>query len=363
MVNFSCRLTMLRFIYKITYKFLSKFFKKKYCVFVYARTSNIYMNLNIFEDYLLKNTNFLIKRIDYNDILIKQILILSQARFIFVDQTNWLISHIEINKDQYLFQLWHGAGEYKAVAFDAIRKGFNYNNELKRISRLHGQYDYILCSDQKLRNNYSKIFNICADNVLCYGSPRIDKFFEVNIGNIRKEFYKKNNLSPDTKIIIYCPTFRHNYDSSAYTLSNNDLKFIESKINNCKIYVRVHPTLNNSYQSKYVLNNIDYISSLAIADYMISDYSSIIFDFSFFKRPIILYTPDINIYIDKERSLYHHPSEIVGSSSVTYKVDEIIDVINKNLNNSKFVWSKYMSSNNGQCSKLIVLLMNKLLKN
>src|SRR5699024_10923852 len=83
------------------------------------------------------------------------------------------------------------------------------------------------------------------------------------------------------------------------------------------ILVKLHPHLlsvsNELTENDYVVNVTTYDDIqelLLIADMLISDYSSLIFDYALTKRPCFLYVPDLEDYIKKERELYFNITEL-----------------------------------------------------
>lgn len=144
------------------------------------------------------------------------------------------------------------------------------------------------------------------------GTPRNDIFFrETN----RTEICNKLNLPSDKKILLYAPTFRENLNlSGPQQIQDIDwikvCNILKEKFDGewCSV-VRVHPHVLNEIcfdSTKGIINgNIgdDMAEYLSIADVLITDYSSSFFDFMLSKKPIFLYTPDLDSY-NKERGLY-----------------------------------------------------------
>lgn len=340
------------FILNIIYYLLFIINKQNKLVFIYAENSNSFMNIPVFHEYLIKKNIRTIK-ISYNENFLSSIIKLSKAKIIFLDQTNYLISHIKLHTSQIVMQLWHGGGEYKAVGFDAYRKNISPQEEYKRISRLHGKYSYFLCSDTKLITKYAHMFNLNINSILAFGSPRMDLFYKVDKKKSRQIFCEKFDISINSIIVLYCPTFRKNYDLNKFVLNDQQKQDIEKNINNIKIFTKKHPNEGtNSFEF------ISYIELLSVCDILISDYSSIIFDFSFFKKPIILYTPDLEQYQKLERKLYFQPNEIVNPLMVAYNYNDLLNCLKHPVLSN--IWNNFMSANDGKsCEKLFNFICHK----
>ncbi len=101
---------------------------------------------------------------------------------------------------------------------------------------------------------------------------------------------------------------------------------------------------------------------LTVSDILISDYSSVVFEFSLFERPMIFYTFDIDDYIDK-RGLYYDFHEITPGPMFDNQ-DDIIDYIqhiNERFDKEEVTAfkNKFMCSCDGHSSERIFALIGK----
>ena len=143
------------------------------------------------------------------------------------------------------------------------------------------------------------------------GTPRCDMLFKrdnVLINNLKNRL----GISPTTKLLLYAPTFRKNNSLEAYDIDFNRLKTTLEKNENWKILIRLHPHLQNlskelveKYDDVIDVTNYDDIQELLlISDLLISDYSSLMFDFAITEKPCIIYASDLNDYLANDRNLY-----------------------------------------------------------
>ena len=145
------------------------------------------------------------------------------------------------------------------------------------------------------------------------GSARSDILFDPFV---KKHVFDKLNLDMDTRALLYAPTyrdkdFRRNH-SMPITLDMEGLLDVLTKKWGGKwiLLVRLHPWLTfegcGLTETENVINVGDYPESeelVAAADVMVTDYSSIMFEAAYLKRPVFLYAPDKTEYIDGERGL------------------------------------------------------------
>jgi CDP-glycerol glycerophosphotransferase len=146
------------------------------------------------------------------------------------------------------------------------------------------------------------------------GYPRNDGMFlqpenttfvqRVNI--LKKEGYK---------VGIYMPTYRleGEFDIVQYFVQNIDI--IDNKLKELKqvFFLKIHPFEYYKIPKEYKSNNIIFINNdeiagdiysvLGVFDFLISDFSSIIFDYFILERPVFLVVPDREKYIESNGRL------------------------------------------------------------
>lgn len=146
------------------------------------------------------------------------------------------------------------------------------------------------------------------------GSARSDVLFNPTI---RKKVLKNLLLNEKQCILLYAPTFRfkdyYNKKGMDVSLDMEVLReTLEDKFGGeWHILVRLHPLMDfeksGLWESKYIHNVGNYSDSeelVAAADIMVTDYSSIMFELAFMKRPVFLYAPDYKEYTSEERGLW-----------------------------------------------------------
>ena len=208
------------------------------------------------------------------------------AKFIIFDQGNYTYLP-NLHNSQSTVQLWHGVG-------------------LKKMSKMNNiTYDYFFStSNWTNETNFKSIFS--AKEFLNLGYPRNDIFFKdednLDLMFCDKQVYeivKNNNYN---KIILYMPTHRENSTKIALDLNKLNKKLQEI---NSLFIIKLHPFVLEFYKHTYkeLFSNIvfhnangDIYPLLKYVDVLVSDYSSIVYDFLLLNKPIIFYNYDIDEY-------------------------------------------------------------------
>ena len=222
-------------------------------------------------------------------------------------------------------QLWHAAGAFKKMALDV--KNRSWLVKMGRIRDIRS-WSFLFCSSNALVDIYSSAFhNFDKNKIIVAGLPRNDQLFQLK--DKRDEIRKNIKVSSNKKLVLYAPTFRE--DSKA-TGCSEDVKFIRSFSRSLPedfvFGIRLHPTMVDFYDScdgVINFNNCNVEDAMVSADILITDYSSIIFDFSLLEKPMLFYVPDFNHYYD-DRGFYFKYEEFVPGP-ICYKYDELVNHI------------------------------------
>ena len=203
------------------------------------------------------------------------------------------------------------------------------------------------------------------------GIPRNDLLFQSNPKR-KQEILNKLAIPEGYNVVLYAPTFRKNNSTNMYDLDySTTLETLKKKLGgNWFLLVRLHPHLlsktNNFIKSKDVIDVTAYDDIqdlLNITDVLISDYSSMIFDFSITKRPCFLYVPDLLEYTKTDRKLYYDISELPFLSSKTNsELQEKIKHFNsdKYKRNLSVFLNRIESYENGKASESLVKHIEKI---
>lgn len=265
----------------------------------------------------LKFTNTLLDKVKYAFELTKQVYHIKTSNVVFIDGNNFVISNINKGNTK-VIQLWHASGAIKKFGCDYKRK-YPIRN-----------YDYMITSSRKNEEIMSSAFGMERESILPLGYADSDILLDNNaMNNYKEEFFNSYPAFKDKKIILYAPTFRGDAVYEKNYL-NVDISSIKSKLSDeYALIYKMHPILGNieltNENDVLNANHIDIYKLFAVADILVSDYSSIIYDFSLLEKPVVLYAPDLDLYA-KDRGLYENYHTITPYTVTTLE-DDLIDAI------------------------------------
>ena len=225
-----------------------------------------------------------------------------------------LPEYFKKRNNQLYIQTWHSSLRLKMIENDTVNT--LPESYVKMAKYDSSQIDLLLSGCKFSSEIFKRAFWYNGEIFEC-GTPRCDILFDQNENNI-KTIKNKIGLKSDDKILLYAPTFRKGNNLSAYDI---DFKRVLNELNqqeNWKVLIRLHPHLQD-YSAELVKNNDSVIDVtkyddiqelLLISDLLISDYSSLMFDFAITKKPCVLYTSDLEEYLKKDRNLYFNIYEL-----------------------------------------------------
>lgn len=187
--------------------------------------------------------------------------------------------------------------------------------------------DLMIATSDETARITSRAFAVFNSQVCITGFPRNDALVDPAMLTVRDpqkvpESFRQAVLS-DKTVLLYLPTFR----DSGVSFINFDWDALNEQLgrNNAVLFFKTHPMDSSVYKTDYeniiqLPQSVEVYSLLPGADSLISDYSSVIFDYMLLDRPIIYYTPDLEEFESGCRSFNFRPAEVaVGPLCVTFE--------------------------------------------
>ena len=283
-------------------------------------------------------------------------------------------------KGQVYVQCWHGT-PLKRLRYDIEVNGavLNTIEEIrKRNDRDAVKFDYFISPSKYCTEKFTSAFNLVAlgkkDIIIEEGYPRNDSLFNRNKKEVDK-IKDKLGIPKDKKVICYLPTFRDNQHTSGVGYTYNlAINFDSLKKRFGKDYVilfKPHYFIANKIDlSKYknfVYNvaNYDEINDIYLAsDLLITDYSSVFFDYANLNRPVMFYMYDFDDYKNNLRDFYISLDELPGPIAKTQKeLEDYIVNIDKSISKHKKTYDKFNDKYNylddGNASERVIRVIFK----
>lgn len=207
-------------------------------------------------------------------------------------------------------ETWHGT-PLKKIGGEENQNSIAPNRMKKNKNKLDSST--IRCAQSKFDQKiFSRIFNANKNSILLCDLPRNDKLLDYSNDEIML-IKKKLSIPSNKKVILYAPTYRE------YLVDNKKKNYIAPPLNLNKwkkeigneyvMIIRAHYVVTKSLNIMsddfiYDVTNYPNINDLyLISDILISDYSSVFFDYSILCKPMLCFAYDLEEYNEK-RGLY-----------------------------------------------------------
>ena len=209
-------------------------------------------------------------------------------------------------KGQKYVMLWHGGVALKRIEKDAeAQLSYSYLKKAKIDSKVCD----LMVSGCRFQTSLLKEKFWYDGEILERGIPRNDVFFDkARHPEMKERICHKYGISPDSRIVLYAPTFRRNKSIEPYRIDWSRVVPELRKIygtEKISILLRLHPNLIGKADASSLINDESVIDVtryhdmqelLCVSDLLITDYSSSMFDITMLKKPCMLYATDIEKY-------------------------------------------------------------------
>jgi teichoic acid glycerol-phosphate primase len=261
---------------------------------------------------------------------------LSTSRVIIVDNYYGFLAAMQFKKNVECIQIWHAAGALKTFGFADKSTLSRSNRAHDRFKRVYSKFHKIVVGSEKMAEIFLGAFDATPESILHTGIPRTDFFLNKKIiAERRAKVLEKYPNFQGKKIILYAPTYRDgllNDDQMPLDIE----KMYKELGDEYLLLIKTHPSVNNSnrYEEKYtefVYNFSSYKKVndlLVVADYLITDYSSIPFEYGILQKPMIFFVYDYEQY-ERERGLIPDYQRIVPGP-IGYDTEQITKFIREN---------------------------------
>jgi len=295
----------------------------------------------------------------------------ARAKYIILDDYYRQLYGYRFKKETEIIQVWHACGAFKKFGFSAIGQG--ECNPLSFEKRAHQHYTKVITSAKEINKYYAEAFNISEDKVLNLGVPRTDKILDADYRKFtRLKLEKDYPQIKGKKVITYAPTFRGSPKVRKHFKCELDYtRLIDELGEDYVLILKLHPVVNKEcvqipadYRDK-IINLTHYKEMndvLIITDLLITDYSSVIFEYGLLERPMLLFAYDLEDYLD-ERNFYYDFENLVPGP-IVHTNDELIQMIKNNqfdMTKIKLFKKKFFDEVDGKSTKRLVkyLIENK----
>ncbi len=286
------------------------------------------------------------------------------SKVIVTDDYIKYLRYFPLRPEQRVIQLWHACGAFKKFG----QRGTNI--PIPTDIATHAQYNLVSVSGEQVRSIYADAFDVNYQKVQALGVPRTDHYFNKKlISKKKRQIYLKHPKLLFKSVLVYAPTFRDtdgnrnefhpeiDFDLLSKSLLPNQVLLI------CPHPVMDAPILPHKYHNILEVRDFSTNDYMLISDMLITDYSSVIFEYALLGKPIAFFCYDLLRY---DRDFYlKYPDDLPGDIFKTQEeLTEYLRSPEKQVLTDKYTafMQKYMSACDGHSCKRIAALINSYME-
>jgi CDP-ribitol ribitolphosphotransferase len=249
------------------------------------------------------------------------------AHTIFLDNTFLPLGFCDVDKDVQVAMLWHGTGTIKRFGLDTTK------GELRTLeAAADSKITHLFVASEYTKQIYKGCFGLPYEKIFVTGNPRCDELFAA--ASAGEDIRDKDRFT-----VLFATTFRETIPGEApYYEIRTLLRKLNSKNRKIQVLLRLHPHVSHELKGRseyFMYGNCTDVSSqenltsiMKKADVLVTDYSSICYDFAILNRPMLFYAPDLDYYREEERGFYEDYESFVPGP-VLKRIDDLAEEILK----------------------------------
>lgn len=310
------------------------------------------------------------------DFIFHKLKLVMQARLLLCDNYYAFLSGCVFDHQQtHVVQLWHANGAIKTFGWEELTTALRSSADKRRFQKVYDQFDEYLIGSKKMAQVFVKSYHVPQIRMNVIGYPRTDQLFDKNwqiqiSQNIKAKY-------PDIlgkEVILYTPTYREDKAGKpVMNLPEDFVRFVDQLSPNQRLIIKLHPHvkaeekhLKQQLDADKVIWVDDFSTNdlLLVADRLITDYSSVIFDYTLLPnaKQILFYCYDYDEYSQRVGIQADFKTWIPGKMITT--TDALIKAMQQPLTATDFTQFNQLwnTANDGHATERVLQAERKYLK-
>ena len=299
----------------------------------------------------------ILNKIKYFFNMFVQMYHIATSKVVVLDSYCIMISILKHRDELRVIQIWHALGSLKKFGYSALDKKDGRDSNIAKEMSMHKNYTYILTSSEISKPFFKEAFNATEEQMKIMSLPRVDFLqSEIYQKDIQDRFYKiYPEVNNQKENILYCPTHR----------KDGEIKISEvveaTDLDKYNLIIKLHDGREYIYTDISVIERKTKFTGmelLHVADYIITDYSAIVYEAAIVEKPIYFYVYDYDTYMNDRGWYIDYKNEMPGPIEKNIKsIMKLID--ERKWDKQKIIdfKSKYIDDLSNDVTKKIVKLI------
>lgn len=310
------------------------------------------------------------------DFIFHKLKLVMQARLLLCDNYYAFLSGCVFDHQQtHVVQLWHANGAIKTFGWEELTTAQRSSADKRRFQKVYDQFDEYLIGSKKMAQVFVKSYHVPQTRMNVIGYPRTDQLFDKNWQiQISQNIRAKYHDILGKEVILYTPTYREDEAGKpVMNLPEDFVRFVDQLSPNQRLIIKLHPHvkadekhLKQQLDADKVIWIDDFSTNdlLLVADRLITDYSSVIFDYTLLPnaKQILFYCYDYDEYSQQVGIQADFKTWIPGKMITT--TDALIKAMQQPLTATDFTQFNQLwnTANDGHATERVLQAERKYLK-
>ncbi|MGI6745102.1 MAG: CDP-glycerol glycerophosphotransferase family protein [Acutalibacteraceae bacterium] len=276
---------------------------------------------------------------------------LSLSKACVADTYSLPVSILRHRRGLVIAQIWHALGAVKKFGYQCLDKEGGRSSSSADALSMHKNYTFVTCASTATKEIYADAFRIESEKVRVIGMPRLDYLIcDSQEKELKKSLlYQRYPTLKDKINILYAPTFRENDGIKLDEI----LHYVDFERYN--VIVKAHVlTQDKPDCSRVVFSDESVLDLFSVANYVITDYSSVSFEAAAAKKKLFFYLYDLDEY-ERERGLNINPLREYPLISCKDFQNIYAKIESKEYPENELVrfYSRFIETDDGKCCERI----------
>lgn len=237
-------------------------------------------------------------KISYCFHMLSQMYHIATSQVVVIDSYCICVSVLKQRESLVVIQMWHALGSLKKFGLSIVGDGEGSDKGIADAFAMHKNYTYVLTSGKACLKNFAEAFGYDEEHMVVMSLPRVDKLTDEDLKTaVCERIYDEYTDFESKKVVVYAPTFRKGKDISAEIsalakcFDKDEYTFVLKK----------HPLMSMGNVDCLVDDKFTTIEMMYAADYVICDYSAVVYEAAVMGMPLFFYTFDYESYgVDRD---------------------------------------------------------------
>ncbi|MGG3643985.1 CDP-glycerol glycerophosphotransferase family protein [Bacillus gobiensis] len=286
--------------------------------------------------------------------IVKAIHCMLSSKAVLIDNYYLMVTALRHRPDIECIQIWHANGAFKKFGLKDLTIQNYSERDFARYKKVYRSFDKIVVGSEHMAHIFQESFGVEENHFLKIGVPMTDMYFEKETQS--NQIRERLAISSEKKILLYAPTFRDE-DFGRVRLPFKESHLKDDLNEEYVLLIKLHPVMKNQFShvdSPWIkdVSDIALDELLKACDILISDYSSVPFEFALLNKPVLFFTYDLEEY-DKKRGLIDNYLSVIpgkACSDAAMLIEQLKDtsLLKREVKQFSNEWNRYSEGNSTQ---------------